>query len=142
MRLGGNSTFTSMDTRPPIICNDKILHVGEYLYDFLLRFRRGPAWINAICINQSVLDEPTQQVGMMKLIYQTAASMILWLGEFEYLSSRSRKHLDTLPDVPAELTATVPTSKMDYICRANLQRLAWDKLYEEADSASLGKVTK
>ena len=38
-------------------------------------------WIDAICINQQDHDERTQQVGCMALIYASASSVIVWLGE-------------------------------------------------------------
>ena len=37
-------------------------------------------WIDAICINQEDLDERSQQVKIMKNIYQLATQTIVWLG--------------------------------------------------------------
>ncbi|CZR70018.1 uncharacterized protein PAC_19919 [Phialocephala subalpina] len=37
-------------------------------------------WIDAICINQSDINERNHQVGLMKRIYATAADVYIWLG--------------------------------------------------------------
>jgi Heterokaryon incompatibility protein (HET) len=38
-------------------------------------------WIDAICINQSDLDERSQQVQLMGDIYSGASRVVVWLGE-------------------------------------------------------------
>ncbi|KAJ9424452.1 heterokaryon incompatibility protein-domain-containing protein [Fusarium oxysporum] len=37
-------------------------------------------WVDAICINQKVLDERAQQVNLMREIYSRASSVLVWLG--------------------------------------------------------------
>ncbi|KLU86289.1 hypothetical protein MAPG_05305, partial [Magnaporthiopsis poae ATCC 64411] len=38
-------------------------------------------WIDAICINQSDVDEKNTQLGLMEHIYSRARSVLVWLGE-------------------------------------------------------------
>jgi hypothetical protein len=38
-------------------------------------------WIDAVCINQQDLEERSQQVGMMSLIFSRTALNLVWLGE-------------------------------------------------------------
>lgn len=38
-------------------------------------------WADAICINQSSLEERSQQVTLMVLIYKNASLTVVWLGE-------------------------------------------------------------
>lgn len=38
-------------------------------------------WIDAICINQSMLEERNQQVSIMSKIYSTASRVVVYLGE-------------------------------------------------------------
>lgn len=38
-------------------------------------------WIDAICINQNNNEEKGQQVGQMRLVYESAEEVIIWLGE-------------------------------------------------------------
>jgi hypothetical protein len=46
--------------------------------------RRGrPVWVDAVCINQSDHNEKGHQVYKMDLIYRQAASVYIWLGEYE-----------------------------------------------------------
>lgn len=40
-------------------------------------------WVDAICINQLDIDERSQQVELMGMIYKSARECILWLGEVE-----------------------------------------------------------
>ncbi|KFA68957.1 hypothetical protein S40285_06997 [Stachybotrys chlorohalonatus IBT 40285] len=38
-------------------------------------------WVDALCINQSDLDERSQQVSIMRDIYASAGHVLIWLGE-------------------------------------------------------------
>jgi len=59
--------------------------VREKLRNFLQEARRrkhqGFLWIDALCIDQSNVDERNHQVAMMGEIYSKATSVIVWLGE-------------------------------------------------------------
>lgn len=54
------------------------------LYQFLRQARHrnigSPLWIDAICIDQSDLNERNSQVGMMQTIFKKANQVIAWLG--------------------------------------------------------------
>ena len=43
--------------------------------------KRRVLWIDAICIDQSSMDERNQQVELMGDVYSKARRVILWLGE-------------------------------------------------------------
>jgi hypothetical protein len=47
----------------------------------LLKKKRRVLWIDAICIDQSSMDERNQQVELMGDVYSKARRVILWLGE-------------------------------------------------------------
>ncbi|CAN9170884.1 unnamed protein product [Alternaria alternata] len=59
--------------------------VGKNLWQFLhhmrMRDERIILWIDAICINQSNVEERNHQVQMMRQIYSNAQSVSVWLGE-------------------------------------------------------------
>lgn len=55
--------------------------VFNALRELRLPDRERRLWIDAICINQGNLDEKSQQVGLMGLIYKTAQNVIVWLGK-------------------------------------------------------------
>jgi hypothetical protein len=77
-----------------ILCNGQLLNVTQNLYDFLKRARSSGSenwfgledhiWIDAICINQSKLDERSAQVRLMSEIYKAAKTVVVWLGESEH----------------------------------------------------------
>jgi hypothetical protein len=70
-----------------IECNGRGGQVGENLYDFLdhcvyssSQDLLGYLWIDALSINQSDIEERSEQVKLMADIYQTAAGVFVWLG--------------------------------------------------------------
>ncbi|KAF4631122.1 hypothetical protein G7Y89_g7007 [Cudoniella acicularis] len=72
---------------PPdiIICNGQ-QHFMTPNLALALRRLRSPymnrtAWIDAICMNQEDLEERSQQVQLMRVIYSQAWRVIIWLGE-------------------------------------------------------------
>ncbi|KAF2017677.1 HET-domain-containing protein [Aaosphaeria arxii CBS 175.79] len=78
--------------RHPIICDGQIIKVTSNLRDALnmLASRvatpdplNGPMyyWIDALCINQSNVEERNAQVTMMGKIFAAAESVIVWLGK-------------------------------------------------------------
>ncbi len=78
-----------------IYCEGKTLEVTENCYNALQRLREVGAkaggsaqdlefcWIDAICIDQSNLDERAAQVVIMADIYASARLVVIWLGEID-----------------------------------------------------------
>jgi hypothetical protein len=69
----------------PISCHGKDLLVTANCIAAMRRLRikkkRRVLWIDAICIDQSSMDERNQQVELMGDVYSKARKVILWLGE-------------------------------------------------------------
>ncbi|KAF2758401.1 HET-domain-containing protein [Pseudovirgaria hyperparasitica] len=67
-----------------ITCQDRELKVTRSLYNALrhlrLQDKSRMLWADAICINQSDVPERSSQVTQMLRIYQTAKTVIVWLG--------------------------------------------------------------
>ena len=67
-----------------ILVNGRMFKVRHNLWKLLDQLRRdehqGCLWIDAICIDQTSLDERSHQVAMMGAIYSKAAGMLCWLG--------------------------------------------------------------
>jgi hypothetical protein len=68
----------------PITLNHYPFRVTENLYAALQVLRESHStdlfWIDAICINQSDLEERCAQVRNMKKIYEQASRVVIWLG--------------------------------------------------------------
>ncbi|KAI0134480.1 heterokaryon incompatibility protein-domain-containing protein [Xylariales sp. AK1849] len=67
-----------------IECNGKALRITANLGQALLHLRRTEhrtLWVDAICINQSDIEERSAQVRLMSRIYEAAKSVVVWLGE-------------------------------------------------------------
>ena len=69
-----------------ISVNKKPFQVGQNLYDAFYRLRDflltevGYLWVDAVFISQSDSDERSQQVQMMREIYEKAYKVYIWLG--------------------------------------------------------------
>ncbi|KAI0490592.1 heterokaryon incompatibility protein-domain-containing protein [Xylaria cf. heliscus] len=68
----------------PIKCYGYDIPITQNLRHALLALRHPTLkrllWIDAVCINQQDTDERARQVAYMKLVYQYASRVIVWLG--------------------------------------------------------------
>jgi hypothetical protein len=71
-------------------------NVRKNLFDFLAQYRSndegGYLWIDALCIDQSNVQERNHQVALMGIVYSKAAMVIAWLGS----SSEQASAIDAL----------------------------------------------
>jgi hypothetical protein len=85
---GSKSPVTSYDKVPAITLNQQTFNVTHNLYLALLHVRSPIVplmlWIDAICINQSDVNERNAQVANMSFIYMRATKVVGWLGTKEY----------------------------------------------------------
>lgn len=102
----GNPTDTTR-----IIVDGSPKNVTRSLRDFLEHATRAlkgnclgtdPYWIDAICINQSDMEEKSQQVQLMREIFSNADHVLIWLGASSYDSSHA---LSTLKMLAREVNA-------------------------------------
>jgi hypothetical protein len=56
-------------------------------------FKSRLLWVDAICINQSLIEEKNQQVDIMFFIYAGARRTLIWLGESDINSDYAFKFL-------------------------------------------------
>jgi hypothetical protein len=86
------------------LCDGKQLHITENLHAALWQLRqdgsRAFMWVDAVCINQSNIQEKTGQVRMMRDIYRQANLVVAWLGVERETDARGfelmRKLYDTI----------------------------------------------
>lgn len=87
-----------------ILLNGKPFCVGKNLHDALTHLRLGSQahaelyWIDAICINQSNIEEKNQQIPFMPYIYGRAQRVVVWLGRGEGSSDILQGFRPTEPD--------------------------------------------
>lgn len=69
-----------------ILINGKSASIRPNLFAFLLQASKrrkiysSPIWIDALCLNQSSLDEKNHQVQRMAQIYKYARHVLIWMG--------------------------------------------------------------
>jgi hypothetical protein len=78
-------TWGDANDTVPITLDGHRFAVTRNLKKALLRLRsldtEAPIWIDAICINQVDTAERTQQVELMRAIYESTIEVIVWLGD-------------------------------------------------------------
>lgn len=96
-------SYTWGDPSPRFMlrCNSHVMPVAHNLFMALQQIRLPDierlVWIDALCINQSDLNERSIQVKHMLQIYQNATRVIVWLGEASdtsILAISSMKYID------------------------------------------------
>jgi hypothetical protein len=60
-------------------------------------------WVDQICINQDNLAERSAQVGIMGRIYQTASSVVIWLGEADNTAIEAFAYIEKHSDFTSSL---------------------------------------
>ena len=83
-------TWGPKHPRFPILLGAWPFLVRKNLWDFLRRIRHPTEtltlWIDAICINQSDLEERAYQVSLMSSVFTGAQHVLVWLGKAESYS--------------------------------------------------------
>ncbi len=73
------------DLDAPLICDGQHCRITKNLHQALRRFRKPSKrlyiWVDAICINQNDAAERSEQVQLMKQIYEQAEQVCIWLGD-------------------------------------------------------------
>ncbi|KAI0459915.1 heterokaryon incompatibility protein-domain-containing protein [Xylaria acuta] len=97
-------------SQQPIKCHGYDIPITQNLRHALLALRHQtlirPFWIDAICINQQDKDERARQVAYMKLVYQYASRVIVWLGPENPVTIRGLARARELCDYRSMLQAT------------------------------------
>ena len=78
-------TWDGQALEQPVWCSGKRLFLTENARAALRSLRKTRravyVWVDAICINQTSLEEKSAQVAMMADIYQKADWVAIWLGD-------------------------------------------------------------
>ncbi|KAH8158992.1 hypothetical protein CIB48_g9250 [Xylaria polymorpha] len=96
----------------PIKCYGCDIPITNNLRHALLALRHPtlirPLWVDAICINQQDKEERARQVAYMKLVYQYAGRVIVWLGPENPVTIRGLARARELCEYRSILLATFP----------------------------------
>jgi hypothetical protein len=99
-------------------------------------------WIDTVCINQDDLDERAQQIPLMRVIYEEAASVIGWLGEAgQWVTKESIRMILELSDLYEPLSSEIRSrlhtvthfeNASEISCGRELEALARDPSFTRA----------
>lgn len=99
-----------------IQCNGFRLSITRNLYSALLHLRDEHSakvfWIDAICIDQSSIDERNRQLQRMREIYGQSAQTVIWLGDGSFFSHQGFKVTSILADIMLRRTTPQPPSTL------------------------------
>ncbi|KAI1064507.1 hypothetical protein LB506_007789 [Fusarium annulatum] len=126
----------SSEDKATIRINETTLQVTKNLKEALtyLRHESKPRclWIDAICINQSDVDERNSQVSLMGYIYSSASCVISWLGlmdgPIDYVE-QMKKARSLIELVGSCLTDELFTLLLDSLRKEDLEEVFEDGLY-------------
>ncbi|KAI0530169.1 heterokaryon incompatibility protein-domain-containing protein [Xylaria digitata] len=94
----------------PIYVNGDSLQVTVNLHSALRHLRRVNEprilWVDAVCIDQSDLDERAHQVSLMGDIYRSTERVIVWLGESDSWTERTFRLLKTIAEAAEDASTT------------------------------------
>lgn len=122
---------------PTPIChvsiNKRTLKIGANLFAALLQLRDPEkvktVWADAICIDQSNLEERSQQVSLMALIYQNASLVVVWLGEWSKNSRLAFECLKKSLEYKFDIEA-IESSSEEFKAIENLfERPWWERIW-------------
>jgi Heterokaryon incompatibility protein (HET) len=109
-------TWGTPSTNRRIHIEDQQVHIRDNLYRCLRRLRFPHSvrvlWIDAICINQTDLDEKGHQIRLMPKIFKTAEKVLVWVGEAADGSHQLMHYANRLTVVPSSFAQT-PRSIID-----------------------------
>lgn len=101
----------------PILCNGLTLHITMNLYHALIQFRRMklelPIWADQVCINQQDDNEKPAQLVIMTEIYETASTVLIWLGTLSRPRNWALDFIEDLPEHPITPNARKTPSRSD-----------------------------
>jgi hypothetical protein len=84
--------------------------------------RDRPMWIDALCINQSNVEEKEKQISKMDQIYQAAYKVCVWLGPGSDVSDRA---MAAVPNILLSISHNKRLSDQDWELFAHLLRREW-----------------
>ena len=134
------ASYTWGDPTPArtILCNGRAVSLRTNAYDFLHRLRRPREnrvlWMDCLCIDQNNLQERSQQVKIMHLIYRTAKAVLVWLGPEDDNSALAMDYASRLEPQQylEEMQRTNPVE-----LHANKELYIFDTLHESEENKRL-----
>lgn len=101
--IEGDKAYESPASDQTILLNDMPFTIRKNLFDALTQLRLADAslvlWIDAICINQTDIDERNHQVRQMEKIYRSAKRVVVWLGEKDAYTDEAIEWLGELAEM-------------------------------------------
>ncbi|KAJ1323322.1 HET domain-containing protein [Microdochium nivale] len=131
-------TWGSPEDQPLIQCNGVAMSIQRNAFAMLRAFRlpRAPRllWVDAICIDQSNLDERAQQVAIMNQIYEGPKQVTIWLGEADESSRKALQFASTLDidllkqELGSQISSLGPKSKVEQAQAMQSKSFFFDRL--------------
>lgn len=122
-----------LQREPSDACETFDVSIGASLHDALKHLRPQSGlprriWADAICIDQSNIEERSQQVALMRTIYVQANSVLVWLGTS---NESTRKVFATLKAIQDRLQPQL----------ANIKTLTADEIEDLESSSTSPEIT-
>jgi len=114
--------------RGTVLVGGTRLEIYETLYQILVRLRhptdRRMLWVDAICINQSDVEERNTQLPLMQSIYRDASQTVVWLGPE---SKSTGNTFQMLHELAAEAISLNPQLQQNHYSLSSITDLTQDE---------------
>ncbi|KAG5654885.1 hypothetical protein KAF25_005842 [Fusarium avenaceum] len=121
------------DDDPSIIVTNRPVQIRRNLYEALKRIRKPSddiqLWVDAICINQSDIQEKNYQVAMMGKTFADATGFISWLGPVEDDSDLAMDLMSNSKELEANLSSYYGESRELKSLTSLCYRLYWRRVW-------------
>lgn len=130
-------TWGSPEDPQTITCNRVDMKVQKNAFGMLngVRWpdRARMIWVDAICIDQSNVDERASQVSMMSQIYRRAKSVLVWLGPPDDSSTIAMNYAKTLDYATLAEQYKDTTEQVDMLQETAFQHKSY--IFDETDQS-------
>ncbi|KAI3324366.1 HET domain protein [Xylariaceae sp. AK1471] len=136
--------------RQPLKCHGYDILITQNLEYALQALRHPtlirPLWVDAVCINQLDLDERVRQIGYMRLVYEYAGRVVVWLGPENPVTESALARARELCEYRAILLQTFresagPTTQPAQV-DAQVFRMMLEELMMDAEAQSGSDLVK
>ena len=136
-------TWGSAENPQVITCNGVNMKIQRNAFVMLngVRLTDQPRtiWIDAICINQSDVDERASQVSMMRDIYRRAKNVLVWLGPSDDSSSIALAYARALDHATLVQQYTSTTEKWNELQESEFQQKSY--IFDETNQSEAFRRT-
>jgi hypothetical protein len=122
-----------------LICEDQTINITQNLYDALVQLTASrqelQIWVDAVCIDQSSVEEKSQQIPLMAEIYSKASNVLIWLGNETQDSAEAMGYLALIGKSFLDRGGPIREPKIEQNGERGVENKAlWEAVYQDENA--------